>query len=217
MRTMRARRWGSGTQDGLPVWHDEGMTSDTPSVAQTVGARLRELRLQSGRTQAQLSVTTGISESTLSRLESGQRKPTLELLLALSSAHDVTIDDLVHTPAADDPRLDQRPFTRHGRTFVPLSRTAGGLQAFKVTIPGRTGDEQLEQRSHEGFDWFYVLSGRLRLMLGDHDMILGVGEVAEFDTRVPHAFGSAGPEPTEILSLFGQTGERIHVRASTVR
>ncbi|WP_104163642.1 helix-turn-helix domain-containing protein [Cryobacterium sp. N22] len=193
------------------------MTSDTPSVAQNVGARLRELRLRSGRTQAQLSATTGISESTLSRLESGQRKPTLELLLALSSAHDVTIDDLVHAPAADDPRLDQRPFTRHGRTFVPLSRTAGGLQAFKVTIPGRAGDEQLEQRSHEGFDWFYVLSGRLRLMLGDHDMILGVGEVAEFDTRVPHAFGSAGPDPTEILSLFGQTGERIHVRASTIR
>ena len=184
---------------------------------QTVGARLRELRLRSGRTQAQLSTATGISESTLSRLESGQRKPTLELLLALSSAHDVTIDDLVHAPAHEDPRLDQRPFVRHGRTFVPLSRTAGGLQAYKVLLPGRTDDDVFEQRTHEGFDWFYVLNGRLRLMLGDYDLVLGVGEVAEFDTRVPHAFGSAGAEPTEILSLFGQTGERIHVRASTLR
>ena len=193
------------------------MSTDAPSVAQTVGARLRELRLQSGRTQAQLSAATGISDSTLSRLESGQRKPTLELLLALSRAHDVTIDDLVHTPADDDPRLDQRPFQRHGSTFIPLSRTPGGLQAYKMILPGRTGDDAFEQRTHEGYDWFYVLGGRVRLVLGDHDLILGVGEVAEFDTRVPHAFGSAGAEPAEILTLLGQPGERIHVRASTIR
>jgi len=193
------------------------MTSDAPTVLQTVGARLRALRLHSGRTQAQLSAATGISESTLSRLESGQRKPTLELLLALSTAHDVTIDDLVHTPADDDPRLDQRPFTRHGNTFIPLSRTPGGLQAYKMLLPGRSVDDSFEQRTHEGYDWFYVLSGRVRLVLGEHDLVLGVGEVAEFDTRVPHAFGSAGTEPAEILTLFGQTGERIHVRASTIR
>jgi transcriptional regulator with XRE-family HTH domain len=194
-----------------------GMTTDAPSVLHSVGARLRELRLHSGRTQAQLSAVTGISESTLSRLESGQRKPTLELLLALSRAHDVTIDDLVHSPADDDPRLDQRPFQRHGSTFVPLSRTPSGLQAYKMILPPRAADAVLEQRTHEGFDWFYVLSGRVRLVLGAHDLILGVGEVAEFDTRVPHAFGSAGGEPAEILTLFGSTGERIHVRASTIR
>jgi transcriptional regulator with XRE-family HTH domain len=193
------------------------MTDTTPSVLQTVGARLRELRLQSGRTQAQLSTATGISESTLSRLESGQRKPTLELLLALSTAHDVTIDDLVHTPAEDDPRLDQRPFQRHGNTYVPLSRNPGGLQAYKMILPGRSETDAFEQRTHEGYDWFYVLRGRIRLVLGDHDLILGVGEVAEFDTRVPHAFGSASTEPAEILTLFGSTGERIHVRASTIR
>jgi transcriptional regulator with XRE-family HTH domain len=193
------------------------MTDTSPSVLQTVGARLRELRLQSGRTQAQLSTATGISESTLSRLESGQRKPTLELLLALSTAHDVTIDDLVHTPAEDDPRLDQRPFQRHGSTFIPLSRNPGGLQAYKMILPGRSEADTFEQRTHEGYDWFYVLRGRIRLVLGEHDLILGVGEVAEFDTRVPHAFGSANAEPAEILTLFGQTGERIHVRASTIR
>jgi transcriptional regulator with XRE-family HTH domain len=193
------------------------MTTDAPSVLNSVGARLRELRLHSGRTQAQLSAVTGISESTLSRLESGHRKPTLELLLALSRAHDVTIDDLVHSPADDDPRLDQRPFQRHGSTFIPLSRTPGGLQAYKMILPARAPDAPLEQRTHEGFDWFYVLSGRVRLVLGAHDLILGMGEVAEFDTRVPHAFGSAGTEPAEILTLFGATGERIHVRASTIR
>ena len=62
-----------------------------------------------------------------------------------------------------------------------------------------------------------MLSGRLRLVLGEHDLVLGPGEVAEFDTRVPHWFGAAESEPVEFLSLFGKQGERAHVRASTGR
>lgn len=66
---------------------------------------------------------------------------------------------------------------------------------------------------HEGYEWLYVLSGRLRLLLGEHDVILTPGEVAEFDTHVPHWFGNPpGPQPAEILSLFGPQGERAHVR-----
>ncbi len=168
-------------------------------------------------TLTQLSETTGISVSTLSRLESGHRKPTLELLLPLAQAHDVPLDDLVHAPEAADPRVDQRPFVRHGMTFVPLTRHSGGLQAYKQIIPGCTDSGVPEQRVHDGYDWMYVLHGRLRLVLGNHDLILSAGEVAEFDTRVPHGCGSAGPEPVEILCLFGPQGERIHVRATTSR
>jgi quercetin dioxygenase-like cupin family protein len=72
---------------------------------------------------------------------------------------------------------------------------------------------ELEQRVHEGYEWLYVLAGRLRLVLGEHDLVLTAGEVAEFGTRTPHAWASAGPEPVEFLSLFGQQGERMHVRA----
>lgn len=88
------------------------------------------------------------------------------------------------------------------------------MQAFKLIIPSRPGPE-LERQVHEGYEWIYVLSGRLRLLLGEHDVVLTAGEVAEFDTHVPHAFGNAGPgpEPVEILSLFGPQGERMHVRA----
>ena len=69
--------------------------------------------------------------------------------------------------------------------------------------------------SHEGYEWLYVLSGRMRLLLGDQDLVLGAGEVAEFDTRVPHWFGSTGDQPAEVLSLFGEQGERMHVRAKS--
>ena len=74
-----------------------------------------------------------------------------------------------------------------------------------------------EQKTHEGYEWLYVLSGRLRLLLGEHDFVLAAGEVAEFDTRVPHAFANPFPEPAEVLSLFGPQGERMHVRARPKR
>jgi transcriptional regulator with XRE-family HTH domain len=192
------------------------VTDDAPAlddVLLAVGPRLRALRRRRGTTLAQLAAATGISVSTLSRLESGQRRPTLELLLPLARTHQVQLDELVGAPATGDPRIHARPFTRHGSTFIPLTRRPGGLQAFKQIIPPYWPKGEPDPQVHEGYDWFYVLSGRLRLVLGEHDVILTAGEVAEFDTRTPHWFSNPGPEPVEILSLFGPQGERMHVRA----
>jgi mannose-6-phosphate isomerase-like protein (cupin superfamily) len=69
-------------------------------------------------------------------------------------------------------------------------------------------------RTHDGFEWLYVLCGRMRLVLGDQDFVLDVSEAAEFDTRVPHWFGSTGQGPAEVSSIFGRPGERILVRAA---
>jgi mannose-6-phosphate isomerase-like protein (cupin superfamily) len=52
------------------------------------------------------------------------------------------------------------------------------------------------------------------LILGEHDIVMRAGEVAEFDTRMPHWFGPTGDEPVEILSVHGAHGERMHVRAA---
>jgi transcriptional regulator with XRE-family HTH domain len=188
------------------------MDDDLVSVLTAVGPRLRALRRQRGTTLADLSAATGISVSTLSRLESGQRRPTLELLLPLARAHGVQIDELVGAPPTGDPRVHLRPVTRNGMTMVPLSRRAGGVQAYKLIIPARQPATP-EPKTHEGYEWIYVLSGRLRLVLGDQDLVLTPGEAAEFDTRVPHWFGSANNVPVEVLSLFGRQGERAHLRA----
>jgi transcriptional regulator with XRE-family HTH domain len=178
-----------------------------------VGTRLRELRRQRRTTLAELSSATGISVSTLSRLESGARRPTLELLLPLARAHGVTLDELVDAPPTGDPRIHLRPTTRHGMIMLPLTRRAGGVQAYKLVIPpgGRRRDP--DPQVHEGYEWLYVLNGRLRLVLGERDLVLVPGEAAEFDTRVPHWFGAADAEPVEFLSLFGSQGERAHLRA----
>lgn len=188
------------------------MADDFESVLTGVGPRLRELRRANGTTLAQLSETTGISLSTLSRLEAGKRRPTLELLLPLAKAHGVQLDELVGAPATGDPRVHMRPVTRHGVTFIPLTRNLGNLRAYKQILPPAP-DFVPEQRAHEGYEWLYVLSGRLRLLLGEHDLVLTAGEAAEFDTRTPHGIFNAGTEPAEVLALFGPQGERMHVRA----
>ena len=187
------------------------MTDD--DVLAAVGPRLRELRTKRDVTLTQLSETTGISVSTLSRLESGRRKPTLELLLPLARAHSVPIDELVGAPSTPDPRVVARPFEKGGHTFWPLTRRPGGVQAYKQVIPPRSPSGEPEQKTHEGHEWMYVLSGRVRLLLGEHDLELRAGEVAEFDTRTPHWVGNPGDVPAEILNLYGPQGERMHVRA----
>ncbi|GAA1914679.1 XRE family transcriptional regulator [Streptomyces durmitorensis] len=188
---------------------DDGANLD--GVLAEVGPRLRRIRKERGATLAGLAAATGISVSTLSRLESGNRKPSLELLLPIARAHQVPLDELVGAPPVGDPRVRAKPIVRHGRTMVPLTRQPGGLQAYKVFEPSRSIEP--EPQTHEGYEWLYVLSGRLRLVLADHDVILTAGEAAEFDTRLPHWFGSTGEGPAEFLSLFGPQGERMHVRA----
>ena len=188
-------------------------TSDIAAALDQVGPRLKRLRTQRGATLTGVAAATGISKSTLSRLETGQRRPSLELLLPLAHAYKVPLDDLVGAPEVGDPRIRLKPRRVKGRTVIPLTRQPGGMQAWKIVIP--TSKVRPELRAHEGYEWLYVLSGRMRLVLGDHDLLLGPGEVVEFDTQVPHWFGSTGHEPAEILSLFGRQGERMHVRETS--
>jgi quercetin dioxygenase-like cupin family protein len=162
-----------------------------------VGPRLQRLRKQRGITLTSLSTATGISKSTLSRLP-------------LAQAYRVPLDDLVGAPDVGDPRIRLKPRRVNGRTVLPLTRP-GGVQAWKIVIPRSQSEPR--PRAHDGFEWLYVLSGRMRLILADQDLVLGVGEAAEFDTQVPHWFGSTGEGPAEVLSIFGRPGERMLVRA----
>lgn len=191
---------------------EDASAAEIAAVLGRVGGRLKRLRTQRRMTLADVANATGISKSTLSRLENGERRPTLELLLVLSHAYRVPLDDLVAAPEEGDPRIRLKPGRVKGRTVIPLTRQPDGTQAWKIVIP--TSKVTPEPRAHDGYEWLYVLSGHMRLVLGDQDWVLGPGEVAEFDTQVPHWFGSTGDEPAEILSIFGRPGERMNVRTT---
>jgi len=173
-----------------------------------IGPRLRSLRRDRGLTLETLSATTGISVSALSRLESGKRRPTLDLLLPLARAHRVSLDQIVAAPPTGDPRVHLAPRRRKGDVVVPLTEHPGRLQVFKQVL----GPRPPRLVTHPGYEWLYVLAGELRLILGSSDVTLRPGEVAEFDTHQPHWFGPAGDRAVEILHLFGSLGERARVR-----
>lgn len=191
------------------------MDDEFDRTLDAVGPRLKRLRQRTEMTLTELAARTGISVSTLSRLEAGLRRPTLEQLLPLARAHGVTLDELVDAPPTGDPRIHLRPVTRaDGAAIIPLTRRPGGIQAYKFVLPASRDDALPQPRTHEGYDWVYVLNGTLRLVLGEHDLLLDAGEAAEFDTRTPHWFGATGSGPVEFLSLVGRQGERAHVRAA---
>jgi transcriptional regulator with XRE-family HTH domain len=188
---------------------------DDHATLDAVGPRLKALRLQRNLTLSDLSEETGISPSTLSRLEAGLRHPTLEQLLPLARAYAVTLDELVDAPPTGNPRVNLRPVTAgDGSIIIPLTQRAEGIQAYKFVLRMGGNAAKPALRMHEGYEWVYVLNGSLRLVIGEHDLVLEPGEAAEFDTRTPHCFGAAKSGPVEFISLIGKHGERAHVRAA---
>lgn len=183
-----------------------------------IGPRLRAARLKRKMTLAAASRATGISTSTLSRLEVGRRRATLELLVPVARTYGVTLDDLVRVRDADE-IAEQRSFIMNGFRFDPLARKASGLQAHKVTIPASEprADAVPNQRVHAGYAWLYVLRGCLRLVLSDRRIDLVAGEAAEYDTRVRHTMSNAGATPVELICLFRECAAPIRLRARTVR
>ncbi|MFI8093802.1 helix-turn-helix domain-containing protein [Streptomyces sp. NPDC086080] len=121
------------------------MDEETASTMAAVGPRLKGLRTQRNLSLTFLARSTGISLSTLSRLETGQRRPTLELLLPLARELRVDIGELIGAPQTGDPRLRLKPVTRHGMTMLPLTRRAGSLQAYKLIISPRMRSPEPEQ------------------------------------------------------------------------
>lgn len=170
--------------------------------------------MQRGMTLQEVGAIAGIDISTLSRLESGKRRLALDHLPRLARALSVSADELLQPAEANDPRVRGAARTHHGVTYWPLTRQgpAGGLHAFKVRVSARRRTPPAELPVHEGQDWMYVLSGRMRLVLGDRDFTIAPGEAVEFSTWTPHWFGAVDG-PVEAIVIFGPHGERLHLHS----
>ena len=177
-----------------------------------VRRRLRELRTEQGLTLQQVAQRASIDLSTLSRLEAGKRRLALDHLPALAAALGVSADELIGSRPPQDPRVRAKPRRHDGMTMWPLTHrgSAGGLHAYKIHISATRATPPDELRVHEGHDWLYVLSGRLRLLLGEGDHIIEPGEAVEFTTWTPHWFGAIDG-PVELILIVGPHGEREHL------
>lgn len=172
-----------------------------------LGGRLRAIRQDRGWTLDDLAARAGMSASTLSRLESGKRQASLELLIPLTRQLGVRVDDLIDPPVRD-PRIRRAEIHRDGLVIEPLAPEGAPIETWKITYPASA--QVSAPRIHEGYEWLYVLSGKLRLILGEQDLILTRGEAAEFDTRIPHSMSAAGSRPASILSIFNREGLQMH-------
>jgi transcriptional regulator with XRE-family HTH domain len=168
-------------------------------IEQVVRTRLRSLRNTLGLSLDDLAARTNLSPSTISRVETGKRTISLDVLLPLASALQVDLDALLDVRSDDDVVIRPAPSTAGTRTTWMLSRPTGSTIAIKMRLePTR---RKTELRVHPGHDWFFVLTGRVRLSLG---------EAAEFGTMTPHAF-AAIDGPAELIMIFDRDGQRAHV------
>ena len=196
----------------------QGLSAEPDDFEARVRERLRALRLSQKRSVEAVASRAGLTASAVSRLESGARRLALEHLPRLAGALGVPVDDLLPAQPRPDPRVHSKPFTVNGRTVWPLSRAGeGGLLTFRMRMPAEPPVPTPRLRRHEGQEWLYVLEGRLRLILGTDELVLGPGEAAEFSCLVPHWMGAApGPNgevaPAEVLIIMGPHGERVHLR-----
>lgn len=196
----------------------EPSTADEPGgepVDARVRRRLRELRLAQGLTLSQVADRANIDLSTLSRLESGKRRLALDHIQPLAAALGTSTDQLLGSVPRPDPRVRSEPRTRDGLTMLPLTRRAatGGLQAYKVAIHRQRATPPERLPVHPGHMWIYVLSGRLRLLLGDDEFAIEPGEAVEFNTQTPHWFGVIDGV-CECVMIVGPQGERMYLHGA---
>jgi transcriptional regulator with XRE-family HTH domain len=177
-------------------------------VEHIVRTRLRSLRTTLGLSLDDLAARTNLSPSTISRVETGKRSISLDILLPLAAGLQVGLEALLDVSTDDDVVIRPSPSRAGGRTTWVLSRPGGSRVAVKMRVEPTRAREK--QRVHPGHDWLFVLSGRIRLFLGDREVTVETGEAAEFATMTPHAF-VAMDGPAELLMIFDRDGATAHV------
>jgi transcriptional regulator with XRE-family HTH domain len=187
--------------------------TELTEIEQLVRTRLRSLRNTLGLSLDELAMRTNLSPSVISRVETGKRTISLDILLPLATALQVDLDALLDVSSDDDVVIRPTPSRSGSRTTWMLSRPTASVIAVKMRIEP-TDTTEGQQRVHPGHDWFFVITGRVRLSLGERDITVEAGESAEFSTMTPHAV-AAIDGPAELIMIFDRDGQRAHVHHET--
>lgn len=177
------------------------------AIEDVVRTRLRSLRQTLGLSLDELANRTNLGASTISRIETGKRTIGLDVLVPLARALQVDLESLLSVDHDDDVVIRPTANEANGYTTWMLSRPTGNTRAMKMRFEPR--DTMPPSQVHPGHDWFFVLEGRIRLRLGERDLVVETGEAAEFTTMTPHALGAID-QPAEVIMIFDQEGQRVH-------
>ena len=177
-------------------------------IERVVRTRLRSLRNTLGLSLDELGTRANLSPSTISRIETGKRTISLDVLLPLADALQIGLDALLDVRSDDDVVIRPVPSSSGGRTTWMLSQPTGNTIAIKMRL--EPTPRMPAPRVHPGHDWFFVTEGRVRLLLGEREILVEAGEAAEFATMTPHAF-AASDGPAELIMIFDRDGQRAHV------
>lgn len=190
-------------------------TASDTDLDRRVRDRIRELRAERNLTQQQVAERAELDVSTLSRLESGKRRLAIDHLPGLAAALGVSVDDLLGSAGRPDPRVRREPIIGDGLTMWPLTHrgSARGLHTHRLLVDAGRNTPPDPLPVHEGHEWLYVMTGRLRLCLGEDEFTIEPGEAVEFSTLTPHWFG-AHEGPVELVAIFGAHGERVHLHTA---
>jgi transcriptional regulator with XRE-family HTH domain len=183
------------------------MTQGDDELEGLVRKRIRALRVAQGWSLEELASRAKLSQSTLSRIENGQRRLALDQLVVLARALDTSLDQLVETDTDDvvaNPTVDGA----HGLMRWPIKGDPG-VSVVRQRMTAPPPDNPARMRAHPGREWLVVLSGTAILMLGHRRLRIETNQAAEFPTMLPHAIGTAGG-PCEILGIFDRDARRSH-------
>jgi transcriptional regulator with XRE-family HTH domain len=200
--------WYSGGMETLGTADERPAEDRVGRVLSGLGAKIRRARRDRDMTLEALAEASGTSVAHLSRLESGERRPSLDGLLRLAFGLGVSLDEILGEPEEPGPgtvvRGAEAPFYESwALRFQPLMPEAGseGLTAVKVVFPADRVDTEHHDHEHGGEEWLYMLKGRLRLTLGNERTVLEPGDAAFFDARLRHRFDVFSEEDAEVLMV----------------
>lgn len=198
-----------------------------------VGERLRARRRARGLSLRTLAERLGVSPSLISQIERGRARPSVSTLFAIVTELDASLDELLFNderpPVSAEPAARPSPVqeaaTRHH------IRLASGVVWERLTTVSQPGVEFLfvvydvggasspgdTYQNHSGYEWGYVISGVLEVIIGFDRYVLQPGDAVSLDSSVPHRLANIGDTPVHaIWFVLGRDADpRVIGQAST--
>ena len=183
---------------------------EAPGARINVGRETRRWRRSRGLTLAQVSERSGLNVGYLSQIENEKAVPSLDALVAIAGALDVTPSWLLMD--SDSPprvvREVDRPRTSGpggARIAEVDAGTSRDVCILEVAVPP---GQATGVHAHQGDEHHLVLSGRWRMTQGEHEVELGPGDYLAWDPSIPHDVENVGDGEGRILVIYPRHGRR---------